>query len=440
MIVTETTAFSEQYDRVLQGTTGRFPDWLNSLRQEGMLRFSQVGFPGSKWEDWRFTNVSAVAKTSFDLWDRDVSLADVSEVVAQAALNDAACRLVFVNGIFAADLSRLTDLPSGLVVGSLAADLEGLQPFAAGRFGRQASVEHSPFTALNTALFRDGAVIRVADGVHVKLTVQMVFVSTSGQDPVCVVPRNFIHLGCDSRLRLVETHVGGAGEVYFANSVTEIELGEHAHLQHHKLQTDSVAAFHIASTFVNQAASSRYHNDYFAFGAALSRNEVQCYHVGEHVETVLNGLYMISGNQLADCRTRIDHAMPNCTSHEMYKGVLDGHARGVFNGKIHVHPDAQKTDAKQSNQALLLSDDAVIDTKPELEIYADDVRCTHGATVGELDSQALFYLRSRGIPEPLARKILIFAFANDVVQGLTVDSLKLHLESVLLADYGLPSV
>jgi Fe-S cluster assembly protein SufD len=440
MIVTETTAFSEQFDRILQGTTARFPDWLSRLRQEGMLRFNRVGFPGSKWEDWRFTNVSAIAKTSFDLGDCDISLPGVSEVVAQAALDDATCRLVFINGVFAADLSRLTDLPSGLVVGSLAADLEGLQPFAEGRFGRQASVEHSPFTALNTALFRDGAVIRVADGVHVKPTVQMIFVSTSGQGPVCAVPRNLIHLGRDSRLRLVETHVGGSGEVYLANSVTEIQLGEQARLQHHKLQSDSIAAFHIASTFVSQAASSRYHNDYFAFGGVLSRNEVQCYHVGEHVETVLNGLYMISGNQLADCRTRIDHAMPNCTSHEMYKGVLDGHARGVFNGKIHVHPDAQKTDAKQSNQALLLSDDAVIDTKPELEIYADDVRCTHGATVGELDSQALFYLRSRGIPETLARKILIFAFANDVVQGLSVDSLKLHLESVLLADHGLPSV
>lgn len=440
MIVTETPAFSEQFDRILQGTTGRFPDWLSRLRREGMLRFHRVGFPGSKWEDWRFTNVSAIARTTFDLGDGDSSRPGVSEAVAQAALDDVVCRLVFVNGILAADLSRLGDLPDGLVVGSLAADLESPEPFAAGRLGMQASLEHSPFTALNTALFRDGAVIRVAEGVHVEPSVQLIFVSTSGQDPTIAAPRNLIHLGSDSRLRLVETHVGGSGGVYFANSVTEIRLGEHAHLQHHKLQNESVAAYHIASAFVNQATASRYHNDYFAFGGALSRNEVQCYHSGERAETVLNGLYMISGDQVADCRTRIDHAMPNCTSHEMYKGVLDGHARGVFNGKIHVHPDAQKTDAKQSNQALLLSDDAVIDTKPELEIYADDVRCTHGATVGELDSQALFYLRSRGIPEPLARKILIFAFANDVVQGLSVDSLKLHLESVLLADHGLPSV
>jgi len=440
MTLTETTAFSEQFDRILLSTADRFPDWVSELRQAAMQRFDRVGFPGSKWEDWRFTNISAIAKANFALGDFDASLPGVADAVNQAVLTDAACRLVFVNGLFAAEWSRFDDLPSGFVVGNLAADLADPQPFVAGRFGRQANVEHSPFTALNTALFRDGAVIRVAEGVHVEPTVQLVFVSTAGSDPIATAPRNFIHLGRESRLRLVETHVGVSGEVYLANSVTEIELGEHARLEHHKLQSDSIAAFHIASTFVSQAASSRYHNDYFAFGSALSRNEVQCYHVGERVETVLNGLYMISGNQLADCRTRIDHAMPNCTSHEMYKGVLDGRARGVFNGKIHVHPDAQKTDAKQSNQALLLSDDAVIDTKPELEIYADDVRCTHGATVGELDTQALFYLRSRGIPESLARKILIFAFANDVVQGLSVDSLKRHLESVLLADHGLPSV
>lgn len=440
MTVTETTAFSEQFDRILLSTADRFPDWVSELRQAGMRRFDRVGFPGSKWEDWRFTNVSAIAKASFVLGDCDASLPEVTDAVNQAVLADADCRLIFVNGLFAAELSRFEDLKSGIGIGSLAADLSGPQPFVAGRFGAQANVEHSPFTALNTALFRDGAVIRVAEGVQVEPTVQLVFVTTAGPYPICATPRNFIHLGRESRLRLVETHVGVSGGVYLTNSVTEIELGEHARLEHHKLQSDSIAAFHVASTFVSQAASSRYHNDYFGFGSALSRNEVQSYHVGERVETVLNGLYMISGNQLADCRTRIDHAMPNCTSHEMYKGVLDGHARGVFNGKIHVHPDAQKTDAKQSNQALLLSDDAVIDTKPELEIYADDVRCTHGATVGELDTQALFYLRSRGIPESLARKILIFAFANDVVQGLSVDSLKRHLESVLLADHGLPSV
>lgn len=439
MIVTETTTYQEHFDRVLQETSIQQPEWLAINRREGFDRFSRLGFPSTKLEDWRFTNVAAITKTSFAI-AADSRTEHAIAAITESGLGDETYRLVFINGQLAADLSSLCELPEGVFVHSLSRFIDSHPGVCEEYFGKALKTETSSFTSLNTGLFRDGAAIHVADGVKLNKPVHLIFFTDSSSDPVSVFPRNLIVIGDESRLQVIESHIGSAGQAYLANGVTEVFLGQSAEVDHYKLQNDSIAAYHVASTHVVQAASSQYRNHYFAFGGSISRNEINCFHTGEHVETILNGLYMVSGNQLADCRTRIDHAMPNCESHEMYKGILDNSARGVFNGKIHVHPDAQKTDAKQSNQALLLSDDAVIDTKPELEIYADDVRCTHGATVGELDETALFYLRSRGVPIDLARKILIFAFANDVVQGLNVEPLKKHLESVLLADHGLPYV
>jgi Fe-S cluster assembly protein SufD len=439
MIVTETTTYQEQFDRALEDSSPQQPEWLMNQRRDGFDRFNQLGFPTTKLEDWRFTNVAAIAKTSFVI-AADSRTEHALAAIAEAGLGDDTYRLVFINGQLATDLSSLAELPEGVVVQSLGNFIAARGAVCEAYFGKAIRTEPSSFGSLNTGLFRDGAAIHVADGVKLDKPVHLIFFTDSSGDAVSVFPRNLVVVGDESGLQLIESHIGSAGQAYLADGVTEIFLGRSAEVDHYKLQSDSIAAYHVATTHVVQAASSHYRNHYFAFGGAISRNEINCFHTGEHVETILNGLYMVSGNQLADCRTRIDHAMPNCESHEMYKGILDNSARGVFNGKIHVHPDAQKTDAKQSNQALLLSDDAVIDTKPELEIYADDVRCTHGATVGELDETALFYLRSRGVPVDLARKILIFAFANDVVQGLNVEPLKKHLESVLLADHGLPYV
>jgi Fe-S cluster assembly protein SufD len=252
-------------------------------------------------------------------------------------------------------------------------------------------------------------------------------------------PRILIRVGKDSKAQVIESYLG-VGDTYFTNAITQIEVDANAELDHHKLQHEQLGALHLAATHVTQQAQSNFRSHYFSFGASLARNEINCLLDGERIETTLNGLYMPTGNQLMDCRTRIDHAKPNCNSYELYKGILDDEARGVFNGKIFVHQDAQKTDAKQSNQALLLSDDAVVNTKPQLEIYADDVRCTHGATIGELDEKALYYLRSRGVPLELARKMLIFAFANDVVLAVEVPAVRRHLESILLASHGLPDV
>jgi Fe-S cluster assembly protein SufD len=440
MIVTETTSYQDQFERLEQELASEKPQWLVDLQRRGLDRFNELGFPSTKLEDWRFTNVAALAKQAFVAPLKQEVTPDARELAAQAMLDQSFHRLVFLNGRFAPELSQRAKLPAGVSIEPLSSDLKTDSSFVAGHLGRNANLNQSTFTALNTALFQDGATIRIADEVALDTPIHLVFITGMDSQAAASFPRNVIDIGKSASAKIVETHVGTPGAAYFTNCVTEIALGEGAALDHYKLQSDSIAAHHIAATHVDQQASSSYRNHYFAFGAALSRNEIYCMLGGEKVEAVLNGLYMVSGGQLADCRTRIDHAKPHCESHEMYKGILDNKARGVFNGKIHVHPDAQKTDAKQSNQALLLSDDAVIDTKPELEIYADDVRCTHGATVGELDSKALFYLRSRGIPEPLARKMLIFAFANDVVQGLRIESLKKYLESVLLADHGLPQV
>ena len=440
MIVTETTSYQEHFEQVGQQFAVSQNQWLTDLRADAFRRFNLLGFPTTKLEDWRFTNISAIAKTAFATAPETHS-ADAADLISQASLGNGVYRLAFINGCFTPELSDTDELPVGVSVTSLASDIETIPNVISQHIGSCFRTEPTPFSLLNTALFRDGASVRIDDGTKLDKAIHLIFLTIGGGDqPVASFPRNLITVGKQSEVRVVETHVGAPGQTYLTNGVTEWFLGENAQVDHYKLQSDSIAAYHVASTHVVQSASSRYSNHYFAFGGALSRNEINCFHIGENVETILNGLYMISGNQLADCRTRIDHAMPHCESHEMYKGILDNHARGVFNGKIHVHPDAQKTDAKQSNQALLLSDDAVIDTKPELEIYADDVRCTHGATVGELDTASMFYLRSRGIPESLARKILIFAFANDVVQGLHVEPLKKHLEAVLLADHGLPYV
>lgn len=440
MIVTATQSYQEQFERLAPQRAAQGPQWLVDLQRRGLERFQELGFPTRKLEDWRFTNVAALTKTSFDAALEHPLRPEAQELAAQATLDPSYHRLVFVNGRYVAELSNIGTLPAGVSVQPLANALQSNPESLRGPLARLATFDQATFTALNTAMFQDGVAIRVDEGVNLETPVHLIFVTDRQPPAVASFPRNLIQVGPRGSARLLETHLGAAGAEYFTAPVTEIEVAQDALLDHYKLQSDSIAAHHIASTHIDQQASSTYRNHYFAFGGALSRNEIYCRLGGEQVTAVLNGLYMISGNQLADCRTRIDHAMPHCESHELYKGILDNHSRGVFNGKIHVHPDAQKTDAKQSNQALLLSDDAVIDTKPELEIYADDVRCTHGATIGELDENALFYLRSRGIPQALAHKMLIFAFANDVVQGLQVDSLKKYLESVLLADHGLPPV
>lgn len=445
MIATENETYQDQHAALQRRSS---PSWLTELRQSGLDAFTRLGLPTKRLEDWRFTNVEPLAKRPYELAslsDADVEPAndEISELVAGATLDEEFHRLVFINGRYCDHWARHHHLPAGAVIETLAGvvhDRPGHDQPGNVRTQLESDVDFgdSPFAALNTAFIDDGAVIDIPDGVVLDRPVHFVFLAI-GNGPTVSHPRNLIRVGKHGKVRVIESYLG-QGDVYFSNAVTQVSLDESGELDHHKLQHEQVGALHIALTGVAQRTGSKFRSHYFSTGASLARNELNCRLEGEQIETTLNGLYMPTGEQLMDCRTRIDHASPHCNSYELYKGILDDQARGVFNGKIFVHPDAQKTDAKQSNQALLLSDDAVVDTKPQLEIYADDVRCTHGATIGELDEAGMYYLRARGIPAERARKILIYAFANDVVQGVEIPAVRQHLESVLLAEHALTDV
>ncbi|TWT51781.1 Fe-S cluster assembly protein SufD [Allorhodopirellula solitaria] len=440
MIATQSDAYQESFAAFQADQSATSPAWLNEARQTAWDRFLERGLPTRRDEDWRFTPVASLAGRNYrNVQSLSLASDTVETLLQRAKLDDDFHRLVFVNGHYVEGASSHQDLPEGVVVENLASSIREGRDLAEQLLTQPVGKEESAFTDLNTAFASDGAVIDVADGVTLDRPVHLIFLSVE-DGPTACHPRNLIRLGNGSSATVVESYHGRDGDGYFTNAVTQIELAEQANLDHHKLQHEQRDSLHIASSHIDQKEHSRFCSHYFSFGAELARNELNCILDGEEIVSTLNGLYMPTGEQLMDCRTRIDHAKPNCNTYELYKGILDDRARGVFNGKIFVHQDAQKTDAKQSNQALLLSDDAVVNTKPQLEIYADDVKCTHGATIGELDEQALYYLRSRGIPESLARKMLIFAFANDVVQGVEVPAVVQHLEAILLSSHGLPDV
>jgi Fe-S cluster assembly protein SufD len=303
---------------------------------------------------------------------------------------------------------------------------------------RHARYQDQPFIALNTGFVWDGAFVAVGRGVALDRPVHLVFASTASAEPTMSYPRALVVAETSSRLTLVESYVGLEEDAYLTDAVTEVVLGENAKIDHYKLVREGGSAFHVGALQVHMARSSTFRSHFVTLAGGWVRNEARAVLDGEGCECTLNGLYLAAGRQHVDNHTVIDHARPHCASHELYKGILDGHAHGVFNGKIFVRQDAQKTDAKQTNQTLLLSDDATIDTKPQLEIFADDVKCTHGATVGQLDADSIFYLQSRGIGREAARALLTYAFANDIVRRIDVEPVRARLEESLLARQNLP--
>jgi Fe-S cluster assembly protein SufD len=412
---------------------------LHRLRQAAIERFAATGLPTLDDEEWRFTNLAPLKRISFQLarpQPSAVSAAQLEHLTYPAA----GCRLVFVNGFYAPQLSLLRGLPGGVILGSLAEALtrhrDKVEPYLA----HYASYEESPFTALNTAFLQDGAFLFIPRGKVVEEPIHLLFIAAGGTEPAVSHPRTLIVAGENSQARIMESYVGVEESVYFSNAVTEIIAPPSAVLDHYKLQRESRRAFHVGTLQVHQERSSNFSSHSIALGGSLTRNDVNAVLDAEGCECTLNGLYVGSGEQVIDNHTRIEHAKPHCASHELYKGILDQKAKGVFNGKIHVHPDAQKTDAKQTNKTLLLSEDATINTKPQLEIYADDVKCTHGATVGQLEAEAVFYLRSRGIGLEEARSLLIYAFANDLIGRIKVAPLRARLEQTLLAAQRLPQI
>ena len=407
------------------------PRWLQDLRERGASRFAALGFPSVREEEWRFTPVTPIASGDFHLSPATPALAE--QDLAGYVYGNAPIRLVVVNGRYAPELSRTNGLPAGVRVGSLAAALSERADDVTRFLGRLADFDTRPFAALNTAFVDDGAFVQIPDKTVVESPIQLLFVTTSlaGKLAVMAHPRVLIIAGDGSQSRVIETYVGPRGETYFANAVTEVFVGENAHVDHYKVQEESLSAYHIASMHVHAARSSTFSSHSFSLGGKLVRNDALATLDGEGAECTLNGLYLADGERLVDNHTTIDHAKPHCPSHEVYKGIMGGRARAVFNGKIIVRQDAQKTDAKQTNRALLLTDDASINTKPQLEIFADDVKCTHGAAIGQLDEDAIFYLRARGLTFFEARDMLIHAFAGEILDRVQVEPLRTALEAEL---------
>ena len=405
--------------------------WLQDLRDHAASRFVELGFPTVRDEEWRFTNVAPIASSEF----RPAPAARLdADALASFLYADAPFRVVVVNGRFSPELSRTSGLPKGLRFGSLAAAVTEQADVVARYLGQLADTSTRSFTALNTAFTNDGVFVYLPDGLVLEQPLQMLYVSTGdAAQPTMTHPRSLVVAGDHSQLQIVETYVSAPGQTHFTNAVTEIAAGEHAVIDHYKVQEESLDAFHMAGMHIHSARGSNVSTHAFTLGGRLVRNDIVAILDGEGAEATLNGLYLADGDRLVDTHTTIDHAKPHCPSHEVYKGILGGNARAVFNGKIIVRQDAQKTDAKQTNRALLLSDHATINTKPQLEIFADDVKCTHGAAIGQLDEDALFYLRARGLTFFEARDMLIHAFAGEILDRVRIEPLKQALEGELYA-------
>jgi Fe-S cluster assembly protein SufD len=410
------------------------PDWARSLRLSAITRFETLGFPSTANEDWHFTSVAPIAEREYRPLGAPKHGVTAREIAPFSFGAADWHTLVFVNGHFDAALSSST-LPDGVTLLPLARAYDELPLLVEQYLGKVAAYEGETFTALNTAFLDDGAVLHVAKEMEVARPIHLLFVTDASAKDGAAQPHNLIVLDRFSKATVIETYAGLGDGSYFTNAVTEAVIGDGATLTHLKLQRESARAHHVGTLDVRQARDSHLVSFSFATGAALSRTNIYTELRGEGCGATLNGLYLGDGDQHIDHQTRIEHVEPNCYSRELYKGILDGSAHGVFNGKVYVHPEAQKTDGKQTNNTLLLSEKAQIDTKPQLEIFADDVKCTHGATVGRLDETSLFYMKSRGINARTARELLTYAFAADVLETIELAEVREGLEAATLARY-----
>ncbi|HJN90813.1 MAG TPA: Fe-S cluster assembly protein SufD [Verrucomicrobiota bacterium] len=394
------------------------------LRKAGLARFSDSGYPTLKDEDWRFTNVGPLTELPF----RPI-LSKSVQAIEQEQLDDVtfgqldADRLVFVDGHFNASLSQIAEQSSGVTVSNLAGVQTEPNSVSAG--------DADPFIALNEAFFTDGAVIQIDDSQRLAKPVHLLFVTTASEEGEAAHIRNCIVTGANAQGTVIESHLSLGEAATVTNVVTESHIGDGANIEHIKFQDQSAKAFHLASLHSELGHDARYAFHSIALGARLSRNNLRMRLTQPGIECVLNGLYMLRGQQLADHHMIVEHAAPHCDSHEYFNGILDDQSRGVFHGRILVQPGSQKTDAKQTNKNLLLSDDATVNTKPQLEIYADDVKCTHGATVGEMDDDAVFYLRARGLDTATARRMLLHGFAGEIVERIRHDAVREELDRLV---------
>ena len=405
---------------------GRDRRWLQQVREAAIARFRDLGFPGPRNEDWKYTRTAPLERQPFRPGTRaadDIEDAEVERCFGRIPAG--CCRLVFVDGRLSTKHSAFDDAGEGVVVTGMRDALDCPPVTLKNHFGRYAAREDFPFAALNTAFVDDGAFIHLCRRASTRNPIHLLFISTGREPDVVSHPRVLVIAEVASRARIVEHHVGtGAGSRCFNNAVSEVVLEAGACVEHYKAQLEGDNTFHIASIEVHQADDSHFTSHLTSLGGRLVRHDINVRMVAPQARCNLQGLYLASGRQHMDFHTRIDHLEPHCTSNEVYKGVLDGRARGVFNGRVIVHPGAQKSDAHQANDNLLLSPHVEIDTKPQLEIYADDVKCSHGATVGQLDESMLFYLRTRGIEETSARALLTFGFLEQMLEPVPVPWLR----------------
>jgi Fe-S cluster assembly protein SufD len=405
--------------------------WLKRQREEAFARFRQLGFPTTRDEDWRFTNVSAITQTPFRLASGSEQ-PPARETIESYRIPGVKVQLVFVNGRFVPELSLAGDLPPGVEVGSLAAKLESAPGEIEPLLGRAHEPGRDAFAALNTAFLEDGGYIRIGKGVVVEEPICLLFVSTgSAGAPLMSHLRNLIVAEENSQASFIEDYVSLNAEPAFSNSATVLVAGSHSVLSHFMIERENMQSFNVSTLRVELARAADVASHSVLLGGALVRNNVHPVLGGEGAECLINGLFIGGGEQHLDNYMMVEHASPRCASRQFYNGILDGRASGVFHGRIIVQKDAQKTDAKQTNRNLLLSDDASIDTKPQLEIYADDVKCTHGATIGQIEAEALFYLRSRGIDEADARKLLLLAFASECLDRIKAGAAHTHIEGLI---------
>ncbi len=426
----ERDLYREDFETV-QREAGDEPGWLREHRSSGMERFLRLGFPTRKQEEWRFSDFRALARTPFapslsgngHFTGADLDRLPFSQLQCR--------RMVFVNGALRPDLSQVEG-SVGVTVSTLRSALRDAPQEVEAHLGKHAEVDDNPFVALNAALSRDGFFIRVDAGTIETKPVHVLHITTDSSRPVRTHLRNLVVVGDNSQLTLAECYLGAGDNVTFTNPVTEVVAGANSEVRHYRLQNESSHGFHVGCNEVHQDRDSRYRTLSIDLGSLQTRNDFRCVLDGEGCLAGIDGLYLLKGRQHLDNYTTLEHVRPHCDSRELFKGVLDQRARGIFRGRIIVHEDAQKTDSKQTNNNLLLSDDSLVNTKPQLEIYADDVKCTHGATIGQLDPEALFYLRSRGIPRAAAHGILVYGFASEVIERVRVSSLRDQLVEYLI--------
>jgi Fe-S cluster assembly protein SufD len=433
-LIEEVNSYGAAFRHLLNRSNRSEPLWLTQRREAAFEHFERVGFPTVREEDWKYTNVSPIARTHFTPIIENIAGQRLNENTRAFFYDEARdSRLVFLNGIFQPGLSAVVDLPNGVVIAEFAEVLR--QPEYEARFREHlnSNSEANAFTALNQALFTSGALVLIPRKVEVTVPIHLLFISQAQNgDAPASFPRVMVIAEENSSATIIENYVGLGRGVYFTNTVLGVVVESGARLQHYKVQRENASAFHIATTSVVTERDSRYDSTTINLGAALARHNITVSFNEERGECAVDGLYMIGTDQHTDTHSLIDHRQAHCTSRQLYKGVLDGKSHAVFNGKVFVRHGAQQTDAQQTNKNLLLSNEARVDTKPQLEIFADDVKCAHGAAVGQLSEEELFYLESRGINPMLARNLLTYGFAEEVIEKIKIASIKKELDEVVL--------